>query len=72
MKRLSDLLRNLLDDGRVKAKPAEFRTWLIEASKQARAMEDVLVQGRLSPVELSQRLKAIAASCKDCHAKYRD
>lgn len=70
--RLADIFRNLKDDDRVKAKPAEFTQWLLAASGAATALEDGLAAGDVTAQQLSERFKPVAASCKDCHAKYRD
>jgi hypothetical protein len=70
--RLADLFRLLNDDERVKSKSVEFREWLIESAKQAETLERGLAQSDVAPGVLSQRFRAITASCKNCHAKYRD
>jgi Swiss Army Knife protein, DSP-PTPase phosphatase domain len=70
--RLADLFRALVDDQRVKAKPATFRKSLVEASKHAEALERGLIRGEFSVVASSQQLRLIADSCKNCHARHRD
>ena len=76
--RIRDLLRNLLDDDRVKAKPAEFRDWLRADSETASKIEDALAKVDASKGEkpdtrkLSEKFGELAASCKACHTKYRD
>ena len=72
MGRLSDLLRLANEDPKESGKPAEFHEWMTRASKDAAAIEDLLANGTFEPADLSNRFKAVASSCKECHAKYRD
>jgi protein tyrosine phosphatase (PTP) superfamily phosphohydrolase (DUF442 family) len=73
--RLADLFRNLGEDERVRAKPPEFREHLAEAAERAASLESRLIEPTVPgppTADLGARLKLIAASCKVCHAKYRD
>lgn len=73
--RLADIFRNLRDDANVQKKPAEFSAWLLADSKKAEALEADLAKWRgdgFAPEALSQHMKVLAASCKECHVKYRD
>lgn len=73
--RLADLFRNLRDDAAVQKKPAEFTTWLLADSKKAEALETDLAKWQgdgAAPESLSKHMKLLAASCKECHVKYRD
>ncbi len=69
---LADHLRNLYGDDCVKAKPDGYRALLVKTSKQAESIEGALIEGRDSPAELSKQFREITASCKECHARYRD
>lgn len=70
--RIADLLRNLQDNDRVKARPDEFRQMLMNGSRLAESLEGGLTKTGATTQELSARFKLINQSCKDCHAKYRD
>lgn len=72
--RLADLFRLLLDDARVKSKPADFAAALKADSERAQAIEDMLAAppSQRDTKTLSANLKLLAASCKDCHATHRD
>lgn len=70
--RLADVYLHLLNEERVKAKPAEFRDWLIDASKWAENLEAGLAHAGHPPDELSKRFERVTKSCKECHVKYRD
>ena len=77
--RLADTLRLLRDDATVKSKPAEFQALMARSAVQAQSLEDLLakfVVGARPSSEDSERLNAIAsqiaATCKACHAAYRD
>jgi enoyl-CoA hydratase/carnithine racemase len=69
--RLADLFRNLQEGERVRSKPAEFHDWLTTSMNEAEALEAGLLDSNVAKDDLSRRLKAIAASCRDCHVKYR-
>lgn len=69
--RISHYLRELEDDGEVKAKGAEF----IEHLRNARAAADKLEKSFLdkaAPDVLAADMKKLTSSCKSCHAKFRD
>jgi protein tyrosine phosphatase (PTP) superfamily phosphohydrolase (DUF442 family) len=71
--RLADHLRFLQDDTETKARPAEFRDWMLESSRRTERLEAVLTAATgASPDELDRRWAAVQQSCKQCHAKYRD
>jgi protein tyrosine phosphatase (PTP) superfamily phosphohydrolase (DUF442 family) len=69
---LADLFRTAQSLEAVKAHPPEMAQWLATASEEATSVEEGLVQGKLRNAELSARLKRVAKSCNDCHAKYRN
>jgi len=69
---LADLHRHLIDDDNVRTRPEEFRDWLTKGSTLAESLEAGLTEAGIKPEELSRRFKLIAASCKECHVKYRD
>lgn len=70
--RLADLYRVLHADEYVKRKPSELATMMQDADVKAQALEDMLVAGEKDIAKLSAQFKLVAASCKDCHVKYRD
>ena len=69
--RLADIYRNLLTNPRVMAKPQEFQDWTRRSGDEASELEAGLLAG-LSSEALNARAAAVAASCKQCHVKYRD
>lgn len=70
--RLADLFRNLRDDEHVKSRPAEFSARLMKDSEAAQAIEEQLAGPSPSTEQLGRQFKLIAASCKECHARFRD
>jgi protein tyrosine phosphatase (PTP) superfamily phosphohydrolase (DUF442 family) len=68
--RLSDLLWALKDDAAVRAKPKEFARLLGVAAENAKALQEALAASASD--QLEGRFRALSASCKDCHSKYRD
>ncbi len=82
--RLVDLYRAMAADPATIKHPAEFAAWLEASRAEAQAMEDALAgvgrgAGDIAAEsaaelagELSVRFKRLNASCKSCHAKYRD
>ncbi len=70
--RLADLYRALHETAYAKRKPAELSAMLRDAQDKARVLEDLLAAGERDPAKLSAQFKLVAASCKDCHVKYRD
>ncbi len=70
--RLADLYRLLQETGYAKRRPAEFTDMLRDASSKAKALEDLLAAGERDALKMSAQFKLVAASCKDCHVKYRD
>lgn len=70
--RLADLFRTLRNDPQARAKPTEFSDWLLAASNAASSVEVGVAGDNPSPQQLNARLKTVAASCKQCHVKYRD
>lgn len=76
---LADLFRVLINDERTREEGADFADRLQKDSDTATALEGLLagLAKNASPNEaqraaMSAQFKAIGASCKDCHAKYRD
>jgi protein tyrosine phosphatase (PTP) superfamily phosphohydrolase (DUF442 family) len=70
--RLADLFRVLAEGERVKAEPPDFAAGMRENGARAQVLEDMLAAGETDAAKLSEQLKLVAASCKDCHAKHRD
>jgi cytochrome c556 len=69
---LADHFRLLSESEHAKSKPAPFAQTLSAEARNAAALEDLLAAGETDPARLSAQFKVIGASCKDCHAKYRD
>jgi hypothetical protein len=70
--RLADLYRHLLEPHNASRHPADMTPLLQDAHRHASILESLLAANQPDPGTLSAQLKLIAASCKDCHAKYRD
>jgi hypothetical protein len=70
--RLADLFRVLNETDYAKRKPDEFHTLMHESNARAQTLEDLLAASDQDAWKLSAQFKLVAASCKDCHAKYRD
>ena len=70
--RLADLYRVLTDTDRVRKEPAEFADLMRKSQEEASALEQLLSATTRDPARLSAQFKIVAASCKQCHAKYRD
>lgn len=74
--RLADALRISAESSYAKRKPADFAAALSVDSDRAQAIENILAalkSGEKPDVaKLDAGMKLLAASCKDCHAKYRD
>jgi protein tyrosine phosphatase (PTP) superfamily phosphohydrolase (DUF442 family) len=62
--------------GQVKKRPEEFRSWLADAEKKAKELEQVLrrtkEQRELDKATVEQVYQNAGASCVHCHSKYRD
>ena len=70
--RLADLYRSLQETRYVKEEPVGLTELLRDAHAKAHALEEWLAAGEQDGVKLSAQFKLVAASCKDCHVKYRD
>ena len=70
--RLVDLFRVLHQDDVTKAKPTDFAQMLASSESGAQKLEDGLTSGMPDVAALSATFKAINASCKECHSRYRD
>lgn len=70
--RLADLLRLCSSGERALGKDAGFREQLVRNSDQAQALEDALAAGSRDAKDLSVKFAAVTATCKSCHATYRD
>jgi protein tyrosine phosphatase (PTP) superfamily phosphohydrolase (DUF442 family) len=70
--RLADLFRLSAQGDYAKRKPADFGTALGEEAKRASTIEELLLAAAPDAARLSAQFKLIGASCKECHAKYRD
>jgi hypothetical protein len=69
---LADLLRNLQDDERCRAKPADFMDQMMASAYEAERLEQLLVAGDTDSAAKSGLLAKIHQQCRDCHAQYRD
>lgn len=73
--RLGDVFRELAALGAgdaARRRPEAFVQHLITTSALATEIEDRLLARPTDPAGLSARLAGLAASCKDCHVRYRD
>lgn len=70
--RLADLYRVLGETEYVRSKPGELASLLVESQARAQALEDMLSEGGHDPTRIADQYKLVAASCKDCHTKFRD
>jgi protein tyrosine phosphatase (PTP) superfamily phosphohydrolase (DUF442 family) len=69
--RLPDLLRHSGEDAKVKEWGAEYTKVLADAVARAIALEAAIV-ARQDAATLEPLWTKVAASCKECHVKYRD
>lgn len=67
---LADLLRHLADDPAERSKPLEFGKLLSAATKQAKALEQAITEN--APTKSEIEIVAIHATCKKCHATFRN
>ncbi|MCC6229080.1 MAG: cytochrome c [Phycisphaerales bacterium] len=70
--RMADILRVLSTGDRAASKPAGFAAGLKGNGDAAQKLEDLLAAGERDAARFSAQLKIVAASCKDCHAQFRD
>ncbi len=69
--RLADTLRFLAESNRVKREPHGFAQALLDDAAEAQQLEEAII-ANADAASLDTQLKLVAASCKDCHVKYRD
>lgn len=69
--RLADQLRFSGEDPRSTAKGDDYAVKLANAIATASALEEGIIKGEPKD-QLEGKWKLVAASCKDCHAAYRD
>jgi len=73
---LADHFRLLQADAATTARPQAFRDMLAAAARDAQAIEDALAAPAATPdtraAALAGPMRALAASCKECHVRYRD
>lgn len=69
---LADLLRNMQDDERCRAKPADFLEQMLASSREAERLEHLLATGDEDFAAKSRILAVIHQQCRDCHTQYRD
>lgn len=69
--RLADLFRVLTESEYTQRKGGEFLAQMQQAHGEAQLLEDWIIAGT-EPARLSEQFKLVGASCKSCHAQYRD
>ncbi|HLO42278.1 MAG TPA: cytochrome c [Phycisphaerales bacterium] len=69
---MSDLLRHLKDDKVTTDAGGDFAKIMADSERYAQALEDMLAAGEQDTAKLSGQFKLLAASCKDCHVRFRD
>lgn len=70
--RLADLFRLLAESSKTQSHPPEFAAALKQDADRITALEEMIVAQQRDEAKLSETFKKVQASCKDCHAKYRD
>jgi len=72
--RLADLFRLSAESPKAKSKPPTFTDALKQDAERIAALEEMIIaqEKYKDTKKLSDAFKQIQASCKDCHAKYRD
>lgn len=70
--RLADLFRLSAESDSAAGRPADFAERLRKDAQLLQEIEDGLKEPAPDKAALSAKYKLLAASCKDCHAKYRD
>ncbi len=70
--RLADLLRFLAAGDRARREGSDFAGHLTADQVVAQKIEDILAAPRPDAAQLSEQFQRLNASCKECHAKYRD
>lgn len=70
--RMADLLRVLADDPELRQRPAEFLERLRAAADAAQSLEAALAVDPIVQRDAAAMLERVSASCRDCHANYRD
>ncbi len=68
---LADALRAAAHDPAVADKPSDFHAWMREANASATELERLIVAGAPRG-RVGEGFATLGASCKACHAKYRD
>jgi len=70
--RLAELFRHLKGTPYSQRKPEDFRGWMEKDHERAQLIEDQLASASPDLEKISAAFKALGASCKECHAAYRD
>lgn len=72
-KELEELLRGLMTNQRVKEKPEDFRTMMETSIAHAGELRALLLQEPKAEAKtIDGKFEKLAASCEECHAKYKD
>lgn len=72
-KELEELLRGLMTNQRVKEKPEDFRKMMESSIAHAGELRALLLQQPKAEAKtIDGQFEKLAASCEDCHAKYKD
>jgi protein tyrosine phosphatase (PTP) superfamily phosphohydrolase (DUF442 family) len=69
---LADLLRFLAQDRDTLNESDEFQFILGNSQRDAQQLENMIVDGKATTIDLSAQFKLITTSCKTCHTKFRD
>jgi len=70
---LEELLRGLMSNQRVKEKPEDFRVMMEGSIAHAGELRALLLQQPKAEAKtIDGKFEKLAASCEDCHAKYKD
>ncbi len=70
--RMADLFRLLLETEKVKSHPADFRDGIALNGAHAQTLEDMLLADHKDTRKISDQLRLIQNSCRECHATHRD
>ena len=70
--RIAELFRHLKSIEYTQRKPADFQKWMQSSHEQAQLIENELASPTPDAAKMAAAFKALGASCKECHAAYRD
>lgn len=70
--RMADLFRLVAASDKARNQPEDFAASLALDAERIAQIEALIVAGERDTTKMSDLFKAVQASCKDCHTKYRD